>query len=298
VSFCVTDRCFSAFLQSGGSHVEKGHGGKGVIMTLGAAGRRSANWSRREFVHAGLGAIAATGLVGCGSDPASPNTPETSDPRLMARPGTPTSGAPLGRSELGLADPRDGFLYVPRSYSSSNPAPLFVGLHGSGGSADTWSGFETYAEERGFVLLAPESRSGTWDVADVGYFGPDVEFIDTALAHTFERCRIDPARIALAGFSDGASYALSLGVSNGDLFTHLIAFSAGFYALTAPVVGKPRVYQSHGTADGVLPFSYGLDISELLREQGYDVTFEQFDGGHVVPYDISQNALDWFLALS
>jgi len=32
------------------------------------------------------------------------------------------------------------------------------------------------------------------------------------------------------GFSDGASYALSVGITNGDLFTHVIAFSPGFVA--------------------------------------------------------------------
>jgi predicted esterase len=29
---------------------------------------------------------------------------------------------------------------------------------------------------------------------------------------------IDPARVAIGGFSDGATYALSLGLINGDLF--------------------------------------------------------------------------------
>lgn len=239
--------------------------------------------------------MAASGLLGCGSD-GDPTGPEpTSDPRLTARPRAPTFDAPPGRSELGLASPRDGFLFVPSGYSPAVPAPLIVGLHGSGGASDSWSPYTTFAEERGFVFLAPDSRSQTWDIADVGYFGPDVEFIDRALAHAFDRCRINPSRIALAGFSDGASYALSLGVSNGDLFTHLIAHSAGFYARSSPIVGMPKVYQSHGTGDGVLPFSLGLDISELLRDQGYDVTFEQFEGGHIVPYDVSQNALDWFL---
>ncbi len=47
------------------------------------------------------------------------------------------------------------------------------------------------------------------------------------------------------GFSDGASYALSLGVPNGDLFTHIVAFSPGFMRLPdqEPAGGgrKPKV---------------------------------------------------------
>ena len=56
---------------------------------------------------------------------------------------------------------------------------------------------------------------------------PDVTFIDRALTRTFRRYAIDPTRVAIEGFSDGASESLSLGLTNGDLFTHVIAFSPG-----------------------------------------------------------------------
>jgi predicted esterase len=39
---------------------------------------------------------------------------------------------------------------------------------------------------------------------------------------------VDRSAICCSGFSDGASYALSLGLSNGDLFSHILAFSPGF----------------------------------------------------------------------
>ena len=57
---------------------------------------------------------------------------------------------------------------------------------------------------------------------------------------------------AVSGFSDGASYALSLGVANGDLFDSVIAFSPG---VLAPRVskGRPRFFVSRGTEDQVLP---------------------------------------------
>jgi predicted esterase len=40
------------------------------------------------------------------------------------------------------------------------------------------------------------------------------------------------------GFSDGASYALSLGLANGDLFTHVLGFSPGFMRVPRHV-GRP-----------------------------------------------------------
>jgi hypothetical protein len=54
------------------------------------------------------------------------------------------------------------------------------------------------------------------------------------------------------GLSDGASYALSLGLLNGDLFTHVIAFSPGFVA-KGTRRGNPQVFVSHGLRDQVLP---------------------------------------------
>jgi phospholipase/carboxylesterase len=116
------------------------------------------------------------------------------------------------------------------------------------------------------------------------------------LQYAFDRCRIDTARIALAGFSDGASYTLCLGPSNGDLFSHLMAYSPGFMETVAPIVGKPRIFISHGTSDPVLPIATTRDeIVPALRHAGYDVTYREFDGGHQVPAAISEAALDWFV---
>jgi phospholipase/carboxylesterase len=187
-------------------------------------------------------------------------------------------------------------LYVPESYSGDTPAPLFVGLHGAGGEGRNWESYFARAESRGMILLAPDSRSSTWDRIR-GDFGPDVAFLDRALQHTFERSLIDPSRIALGGFSDGATYALSLGVSNGGLLSHLVAYSPGFFSPSDIIEGEPRIFVSHGTRDTVLPVRLSRDtIVPTLRRSGYDVTYREFDGGHEVPAEISEAALDWFLA--
>jgi predicted esterase len=74
-----------------------------------------------------------------------------------------------------------------------------------------------------------------------------------------------------------------------------VAYSPGFYAPAAPVVGQPAVYVSHGTQDDVLPFANTRDgIVPALQKAGLDVTFREFEGGHEVPSEISDAALDWF----
>ena len=145
------------------------------------------------------------------------------------------------------------------------------------------------------ILVIPESRGRTWDRVN-GFYGPDVAFIDRALARVFERCQVDRSRLALGGFSDGASYALSLGLANGDLFSHVVAFSPGF-ALTRRATVRPKVFISHGVFDSVLPVGLSRDgVVPQLRGQGYDVRYEEFEGGHEVPAAVSNSALDWLLA--
>lgn len=224
---------------------------------------------------------------------------KTTDGRLTARPGAPTEAGPTGLHRLGLAPGRDGYLYVPPSYRgdrADRPAPLVLMLHGAGG--DSRGGLfplQPLADEAGILLLAVDSRDRTWDVIVQGDFGSDSEFIDRALAHTFARYAVDPKRLAVEGFSDGASYALSLGITNGDLFTHVLAFSPGFMS-PAGQAGTPRIYISHGRRDRVLPIdSCSRRIVPRLQDAGYDVRYHEFSGEHTVPPDVAREALDWFL---
>ena len=217
--------------------------------------------------------------------------------RLLARPAATPSDetVPTGLRALGLggsAD-RDGLVYVPPGYDASRPAPLALMLHGAGGDARGGvSPFLGLADEAGLVLLAPEARGRTWDVLLSGY-GPDAEFIDRALQRTFDRLAVDAGTLAAAGFSDGASYALSLGLTNGDLFGRVIAFSPGFSA-PSERRGKPPVFVSHGTGDEVLPIDRtSRSIVPRLERMGYRVRYREFDGPHTVPEPVAREALEW-----
>jgi phospholipase/carboxylesterase len=152
-----------------------------------------------------------------------------------------------------------------------------------------------FAERTGTILLAPESQhGGAWDVM-VGGFGSDVAMIDEELAWVFDRIRVDPRRLAIGGFSNGASYALSLGLTNGDLFTHIVAMSPGFM-VPGELHERPPVFISHGVRDRVLPIEEtSREIVPQLRREGYRVTFVTFDGGHSLERRIARRALRWFL---
>jgi phospholipase/carboxylesterase len=135
-----------------------------------------------------------------------------------------------------------------------------------------------------------------WDVIARGRYGPDLALVEAALDHAFARCAVDPTRLAVGGFSDGASYALALGLNNGDLFSHVLAFSPGF-AGPGTRRGRPQVFISHGTRDPILPIDQcSRSIVRQLRAQGYPLLYREFDGEHVIPPEVARAAVDWFIA--
>jgi phospholipase/carboxylesterase len=218
--------------------------------------------------------------------------------RLRSRPvRAPVGTAPVGQWVLESdGDPAEGYLYVPAGYRAEDPAPLVLLLHGAGEDArDGLAQLREQADESGLILLALSSRGPTWDsILDRGRYGSDIVTIDRVLDHAFSSCAVDPTRVGVGGYSDGASYALSLGLANGDLFSDVLAFSPGFLAPTGQT-GSPRNFVSHGTQDGWLPIdSCSRRIVPQLERAGYEVRYREFEGGHVVPPGIAREAATWF----
>jgi predicted esterase len=240
--------------------------------------------TRRGVLAFGAGAIAAgAGIV---------QSTRGGDSLLRVRHHKPTTLVEPGEHPLELGGDRDGLLVVPRQYRPTIATPLALMLHGAGGRARRFSTLLTMADAFGVLLLLPESREVTWD-AIRGPFGPDVEFITRALDQTFTRCAVDSRKIAVGGFSDGATYGLSLGIDNGSLFTHVMAFSPGFSAARRPQ-GRPRIFISHGRSDNILPIdATSRRIVPALENAGYAVTYKEFDGPHAVPENIARDAFTW-----
>lgn len=218
-------------------------------------------------------------------------------------PATPIAGSDARSGVLTLAG--GAYAYLPKGRTGA-PSAVLVALHGAGGQASqTLESFREAADADGIVLLIPQSAKGTWDMiedlkARLGVelnvqprYGKDLKAIDAALADLFTRVAVDPARVGIMGFSDGATYALSVGTANPQLFKRIIAFSPGpaFLSKSAP---DQYVFISHGENDKVLPFATARGHASKLRVRRIPVEFEKFDGGHEVPKAIKAKAMAFF----
>lgn len=238
-----------------------------------------------------LATACTTGGLDLEAEPRPPEPAETS-PRpdsdgLGALPSpTVASDAPTGVRELPAAG--DGsLLYVPKSYQPGDPMPFALTLHGccseAKGGLNLWL---RLAKRNGIILLAPDG-GGSWSGAEGR--------IDAGLQQVFSHYAVDTGHIAVVGFSAGAGYALTLGLANGDLFTHVVAHSPGGFYQGEPR-GEPLVFIAHGTEDQTIPIdASSREIVPDLRGDGYRVRYVEYPAGHRPQPQIMQRAVAWFL---
>lgn len=226
-------------------------------------------------------------------------------PELSTPPPATAPASPETRSGV-LTLAGGAFAYLPKGRVATASAPLLVAFYGAGGQAsDVLASFRADADRDGFVLLIPTAKGATWDMildlqGRMGIemkvsprYGKDLKALDAALADLFARVAIDPKRIGMMGFSNGATYALSVGTANPGLVSTVIAFSPGpaFLGKSGPT---QRIFISHGEQDEVLPYSYTRGVVARIRVRKIPLMFESFKGGHNVPMDIRAKALEFF----
>jgi len=236
-------------------------------------------------------AVIATVVLGAFALRSAPTQAGPND-ALSYTPHAPTQTVTAGLAPLGIGDERDGFLFVPQGNAANHSAPLLILLHGATQRARLFQRVTPMADSAGVVILAPDSRDYTWDAVN-GSFGPDVQFLNRSIMRAFDRAYIDSCRVVLGGFSDGASYALSLGIRNSTRLRGVVAFSPGFI-IPAREVGTLPMFVRHGTRDEILPIdNASRRIVPALRDAGFTVDYEEFDGPHTMRLADAHAALEW-----
>ena len=203
---------------------------------------------------------------------------------LLALAGCATWGGPFRRApspEPGTAqielrfggEARTYLLHVPphppRRFTRSEPYPLIVVLHGSGAAGETvrhMSRLDSLADLRDFVVAYPDGtrnwlglQSG-WNAGDccgaaVRNEVDDVGFLRALVAEVSSALPVDPRRIYVAGFSDGARMAYRVGCEMSDEIA-AIAVVAGSLTQRSCSPSRPiPLIAFHGTSDDEVPFT-------------------------------------------
>ena len=191
-------------------------------------------------------------------------------------------------------------LLVPDEWAPDERLPLVTVFHGAGRQDELLvRACRDEPARRRALFLVPRSVDPTWDLI-TGRGQEDLEFLEYAWDLIYRRYPVDHARQVLMGYSDGASYALSMALSNPGYFDAALCWAAGFVVVDRSALGSPsrkaRIYLEYGTHDELFPFEkIALPMRDQLRAAGYELEFSVDEGGRHWPSgSFHREALDWY----
>ncbi len=184
--------------------------------------------------------------------------------------------------------------------------PLAILIHGLGADEHDLFGLAPWLDPRLVVVSVRAPR----EAVPMGYSWFDIDFSQDPprldLGHVIQSRELlvrfageaarthgaDPSRIFLVGFSQGSTLAMACAMAHPRAFRGVVAHSGRACVRAQPtdvhpdVVGFPVLVQ-HGSADPVVPVSFGHEAREVLSGLGMDVSFGEYPIGH----EISQQSL-------
>ena len=100
---------------------------------------------------------------------------------------------------------------------------------------------------------------------------------------------ISSEHIILGGFSQGAMLASDTVLHTTRPFAGLILLSGSLIAKNEWLALMPNrkglpIFQSHGTDDPLLPFRTAQDLRQVMTDNGLQVDWHEFRGGHEIPF--------------
>jgi polyhydroxybutyrate depolymerase len=211
------------------------------------------------------------------ADAAPTSTTEGADPTPSEPAPRPSAGcdagaaAPVVEEErtltVGGAD-RRYLLSMPQAHDGTAPLPVVFDFHGFMEGAEVHALMTQYsalAEEAGFVAVFPHGTGDPvgWDTSSDAATNADVAYFDAVLEQVAAEVCIDEARVYATGLSMGAMFT-----------SLLVCHRADVLAAAAPVAGITHdegcapdrsvpVVSFHGTADRILLFNGGVDVSAI-----------------------------------
>ncbi len=207
-------------------------------------------------------------LAGCAPAASQPSGPTLPNPPTFTWP-IPATRQPGDAERTVTVDglERSYLLHVPAGLSAVSPAPLVLVFHGHRMNAESimaMTGFNSLADANRFIVAYP---NGTGSAGIFSFNAglccgtaqkngvDEAAFVRGILSDLGGLHAVDPARVYVAGFSNGAMLAYRLACELSDTIA-AIAPVAGYleYDPCRPP-GKVSVLHIHGLSDNSLPYA-------------------------------------------
>lgn len=207
----------------------------------------------------------------------------------------------------------------PENYDASKSYPLLIGMHGYSGNADGFIALYNRMENPRIIYVAPEgqyplsnnvgptrhSRSWAINSDDKAYQlkadSQVAEYILNTVRKVSSEHKISD--VYLFGFSQGAAFAYTIGIQNHEKIKGVIGFGGylmetdtRYSVLSNSDIAKGkdlRVFIAHGIDDQAINVEVSRKLVAMLAINGYDASLHEFSGGHQIPAEALNLAVDW-----
>jgi predicted esterase len=194
--------------------------------------------------------------------------------------------------------PRDQLSYevhLPSDYSEDRKWPVFVGVHGFGGSmANCLERWGEYIDPNGIVLVCPglSDERGGW-YQDVGE-----EALEAILGYIQRDYSVEP-QVFLAGFSAGGQFVQGFAFSQPDRVYAVSVLSAGNYYEPIKDAAHIPFLVVIGERDNPTSLGNARVFTDLLAEKGYEYEYHILPNvGHHVSHSAKELTIDFFRRVS
>lgn len=195
---------------------------------------------------------------------------------------------------------------------TTNP-PVLILLHGLGSNEKDLFSFAQYLDPRLLVIaarapislgndryswfgLSSSATGWTYDIEGVNQTSQDLlTFIDQVTSNY----KVDPKKIFIGGFSQGAILSLAAGLNNSDKIAGIVCLSGRLYPELKPKLSTFKdfnslyLFISHGKQDKVLPYSDMVSDVSYLKQLGLTPEVKYYDAAHTISQDNFRDMVNW-----
>ncbi len=187
--------------------------------------------------------------------------------------------------------PDEYYLYLPPDYTPDRDWPVFVGIHGTGGSGlDCLQLWQEYADREGFLLVCPSlaDESGGW------YQSEGEAALLGILRRVRQECRTQ-RRVFLAGFSAGGEFVQGFAFDHPGDVAAVAVLSAGNYMPPTRRAREIPFLVVIGERDRAAGIKNAESFVALLEQEGIPVELRLLPKtGHEVTEEAREMTVEFF----
>lgn len=192
-------------------------------------------------------------------------------------------------------------------------SPLLVLLHGVGSNEEDLFKFADHLPAELIVVSARapytlDKNRYAWYQVDFSSGKPVINaeqaeksllVLKLFINQLAERYQADPARIFLAGFSQGAIMSYSAAFTYPEKLAGIAAFSGRVLdeirpqIKMSPQLEKLQIFISHGVLDPMLPVNYAREAKELIDSYHLHLSYHEYETGHTIDAAVLADFLTW-----